>query len=67
MADVFTINGKSAPRTLHPEDCSPLVVSEGDLVRVHLANGGFMSYPMHVHNHRFQRVEKDGATVPEAA
>ncbi|MFB6304641.1 MAG: multicopper oxidase domain-containing protein [Haloferacaceae archaeon] len=65
--DVFTINGKSAPRTLHPEDGSPLIVEEGDTVRLHLVNCGYMSHPMHVHNHRFRRVEKDGGTIPEAA
>jgi FtsP/CotA-like multicopper oxidase with cupredoxin domain len=26
-----------------------------------------MSHPMHIHNHRFRVVEKDGAQVPEAA
>jgi len=65
--DVFTVNGKCAPRTLHPEDGSPIIVSEGDLVRLHLTNNGYMSHPMHVHNHRFESVEKDGGTVPEAA
>ncbi|SFG87829.1 Tat (twin-arginine translocation) pathway signal sequence [Halopelagius inordinatus] len=65
--DVFTVNGKSAPRTLHPEDGSPIIVSQGDTVRVHLVNGGYMSHPMHIHNHRFQRVEKDGGVVPEVA
>ncbi|MFB6135419.1 MAG: multicopper oxidase domain-containing protein [Halobacteriaceae archaeon] len=65
--DVFTVNGKSAPRTLHPEDGSPVIVSEGDTVRLHLVNGGYMSHPMHVHNHRFRLVEKDGGTIPEAA
>lgn len=65
--DVFTVNGKSAPRTLHPEDGSPIIVEEGDSVRIHLVNAGYMSHPMHIHNHRFQRVAKDGGTVPEAA
>jgi len=65
--DVFTVNGKSTPRTLHPEKGSPIIVDEGDTVRVHLVNGGYMSHPMHIHNHRFQRVEKDGGTIPEAA
>ncbi|WP_135830270.1 multicopper oxidase domain-containing protein [Halorussus halobius] len=65
--DVFTVNGKSAPRTLHPEDGSPIIVSQGDTVRLHLVNGGYMSHPMHVHNHRFELVEKDGGTIPEAA
>jgi FtsP/CotA-like multicopper oxidase with cupredoxin domain len=65
--DVFTVNGKSAPRSLHPEKGSPIIVEQGDSVRIHLVNGGYMSHPMHIHNHRFQRVEKDGGTIPEAA
>jgi len=65
--DVFTVNGKVAPRTLHPEDGSPLIVSEGDTVRVHIANSGYMSHPIHIHNHRYRRVAKDGGQIPEAA
>lgn len=65
--DVFTVNGKVAPRTLHPEDGSPMIVEQGDTVRVHWVNGGYMSHPLHIHNHRFQRVEKDGGVIPEAA
>ncbi|MFB6121014.1 MAG: multicopper oxidase domain-containing protein [Halobacteriaceae archaeon] len=65
--DVFTVNGKSAPRTLHPEDGSPILVSQGDTVRLHLVNGGYMSHPMHIHNHRFEVVEKDGGQIPDAA
>ena len=65
--DVFTVNGKVAPRTLHPEDGSPMIVSQGDTVRVHFVNGGYMSHPLHIHNHRFERVEKDGGVIPEAA
>ncbi|WP_158059429.1 multicopper oxidase domain-containing protein [Halorussus halophilus] len=65
--DVFTINGKSAPRTLHPEDGSPIIVKQGETIRVHLVNAGYMSHPMHIHNHRFQLIEKDGGNIPEAA
>jgi FtsP/CotA-like multicopper oxidase with cupredoxin domain len=65
--DTFTINGRSAPRTLHPEDGSPVIVSQGDTVRIHFANNGYMNHPMHTHNHRFKLVEKDGSQVPEAA
>ncbi len=65
--DIFTINGKSAPRTLHPEQGSPIIVSQGDTVRVHLVNAGYMSHPMHLHNHRFRVVEKDGAQIPDVA
>ena len=65
--DVFTINGRAAPRTLHPEDGSPVIVSQGDTVRIHLGNNGYMSHPIHTHNHRFRVVEKDGSPMPEAA
>jgi FtsP/CotA-like multicopper oxidase with cupredoxin domain len=65
--DVFTVNGKVAPRTLHPEDGSPLIVEQGDTIRVHWVNGGYMSHPLHIHNHRFRRVEKDGGVIPEVA
>ncbi|MFD1632497.1 multicopper oxidase domain-containing protein [Haloplanus ruber] len=65
--DVFTINGRSAPRTLHPEDGSPVLVSEGDTVRIHYANNGYMNHPIHTHNHRFRVVEKDGSQIPAAA
>jgi FtsP/CotA-like multicopper oxidase with cupredoxin domain len=65
--DVFTVNGKCAPRTLHPEDGSPMIVEQGDTVRLHWVNTGFHSHPLHMHNHRFTAVEKDGASIPEAA
>ena len=65
--DTFTISGRSAPRTLHPEDGSPIIVSQGDTVRVHFANNGYMSHPLHTHNHRFKVVEKDGSPIPEVA
>jgi len=65
--DVFTVNGKSAPRTFHPEQGSPIIVEEGDTVRVHWVNAGYMNHPMHIHNHRVTLVEKDGGTIPDAA
>jgi len=65
--DVFTVNGKSAPHTLHPEQGSPLIVEQGDRVRVHWVNAGYMSHPMHIHNHRITRVAKDGGVIPEVA
>jgi FtsP/CotA-like multicopper oxidase with cupredoxin domain len=64
---VFTVNGKAAPRTLHPEDGSPMIVSQGDTVRVHFVNGGYMNHPLHLHNHRFEVVEEDGGRIPESA
>ena len=64
-ANAFTVNGRSAPYTLHPEQGTPFLVSRGDSVRVHFVNGGFMAHPMHMHNHRFRIVEKDGTPYPE--
>jgi len=65
--DVFTINGRSGPTSFHPEVGSPLIVESGDRVRVHLSNNGYEAHPIHLHNHRYRVVEKDGGTVPEAA
>ena len=65
--DVFTVNGKVAPRTFHPEKGSPIIVEQGDTVRVHWVNAGYMNHPMHIHNHRVQLIEKDGGVIPKAA
>ncbi|WP_255198396.1 multicopper oxidase domain-containing protein [Halorarius litoreus] len=65
--DAFTVNGKCAPRTLHPEDGSPIIVEQGDTVRIHWTNAGFRAHPLHTHNHRFEVVERDGSPIPEAA
>ena len=66
-SNVYTINGRSAPTTFHPELGTPLIVSEGDTVRLHVANNGYESHPFHTHGHRFRIVEKDGSPVPDAA
>lgn len=66
-ADAFSFNGRVAPYTLHPEQGTPFIVNHGDTVRVHFVNAGFMSHPMHTHNHRFEVVEKDGSQLPEDA
>ncbi|MBV0924511.1 multicopper oxidase domain-containing protein [Halomicroarcula limicola] len=65
--DTFTINGKSAPHTLHPEQGSPVIVEQGDTVRIHMVNAGYMDHPMHIHNHRYQVTHKDGGEIPDVA
>ncbi len=65
--NAFTMNGRAAPYTLHPENGSPLVVEEGDRVRVHVTNTGYEAHPIHVHGHRFELVEKDGGVIPPEA
>ena len=65
--NVYTVNGRSAPSTFHPEEGSPLIVDEGETVRVHLVNAGYESHPFHTHRHRFEVVAKDGSPIPEVA
>ncbi|WP_331233980.1 multicopper oxidase domain-containing protein [Natronorarus salvus] len=63
----YTINGRCAPYTLHPEEGSPLLVESGERVRVHLVNAGYEAHPFHTHGHRFRVIEKDGSPIPEEA
>lgn len=65
-SDAYTINGRAAPTTFHPEQGSPLLVTEGETVRVHLVNAGYDTHPFHTHAHRFEQVAKDGSPIPEA-
>lgn len=62
--DEYTINGRAAPTTFHPEKGTPLLVSEGDDVRLHLVNAGYVNHAMHLHNHRLTAIAKDGGTIP---
>jgi FtsP/CotA-like multicopper oxidase with cupredoxin domain len=57
--DGFTINGKSFPFT------EPVVVKEGERVRIRFINVGYKSHFMHTHSHKFQVVARDGAFVNE--
>ncbi|RQG94122.1 multicopper oxidase family protein [Natrarchaeobius chitinivorans] len=66
-SDTYTINGRCAPTTFHPELGTPLIVSKGDTVRLNVANNGYESHPFHTHGHRFTVVAKDGSPVPESA
>ena len=59
--DIFTFNGRAYPGT------TPLVVRQGDRVRLRFANISMTSHPIHVHGHRFWTVETDGGQVPESA
>jgi FtsP/CotA-like multicopper oxidase with cupredoxin domain len=59
--DIFTLNGRAYPGT------TPMVVRQGERVRLRFANVGMTSHPMHIHGHRFWVVETDGGQVPETA
>ncbi len=66
-SNAYTINGRSAPTTFHPELGDPLIVSEGETMHLHIANNGYESHPFHTHGHRFTVIEKDGSPIPEEA
>jgi len=60
--NAFSINGKSWPAT------PPLVVRQGERVRLRLINVSTMSFhPMHLHGHQFKVVAADGNPIPEPA
>ena len=65
--DAYTINGRAAPTTFHPELGTPLIVDEGERVRLHVVNAGYEAHPFHTHRHRFETVRKDGGRVPPEA
>jgi FtsP/CotA-like multicopper oxidase with cupredoxin domain len=57
--DGFTINGRSFPFT------EPVIVKEGERVRIRFINAGYQSHFMHTHSHKFIVVARDGAYVDE--
>lgn len=57
--DIFTINGKSG------ESVDPLIVKEGEKVRIRLANIGYMTHKLHLHGHKFKVVAIDGQELNE--
>jgi hypothetical protein len=60
--NVLTFNHKAFPAT------EPLVVEEGDLVRIRIGNLGPMDHhPIHLHGHAFEVVETDGGPIPRSA
>jgi plastocyanin len=59
--DYFLMNGKMN------DAIPPIVVKEGDKVRIRLINAGNMPHPFHTHGHSFKIVATDGNPVPEAA
>jgi FtsP/CotA-like multicopper oxidase with cupredoxin domain len=57
----LTLNGKSGPAT------TPLIVKQGDRVRIRLVNLGMDHHPMHLHGHQFYITGTEGGRVPETA
>jgi hypothetical protein len=59
--NIFTLNGRAYPGT------TPMVVRQGQRVRLRFANVSMTSHPMHIHGHRFWVVETDGGQIPRSA
>ncbi|KHF35734.1 Copper resistance protein A precursor [Paenibacillus sp. P1XP2] len=57
MYDLYTINGKTYPAS------EPLIVKEGDIVRLRLVNAGYMSHSLHLQGHRYRIVATDGNRI----
>ncbi len=55
------LNGKAGPAT------TPLIVRQGDRVRIRFVNLGMDHHPMHIHGHTFQVTGTEGGRIPETA
>lgn len=57
----LVLNGKSGPAA------TPLIVRQGDRVRIRFINLGMDHHPMHLHGHTFQVTGTEGGRIPETA
>ncbi|MBI1792396.1 MAG: copper oxidase [Acidobacteria bacterium] len=56
----LTLNGKSGPA------CTPMLVKQGERVRIRMVNLGMDHHPMHLHGNTFYVTGTEGGRVPEA-
>ncbi|EPY12308.1 MULTISPECIES: multicopper oxidase family protein [unclassified Paenibacillus] len=61
MYDLFTMNGKSG------DAIEPLMVKQGEKVRIRLINAGYLSHQMHLQGHEFKVIAMDGQSVNSPA
>ncbi len=62
QSGIFPIHGAVFPAV------PPIIVREGDLVRIRMINAGSSTFhPMHLHGHQFKVVAVDGNPIPEVA
>ena len=55
----LTINGKAGPAT------TPMIVKQGERVRLRVVNIGMDHHPMHIHGHQFYVTGTEGGRMPE--
>lgn len=56
----LTINGKAAPAT------TPLIVKEGERVRIRIINMGMDHHPIHIHGNQFYETGTEGGRAPKS-
>ncbi|MEW6127744.1 MAG: multicopper oxidase domain-containing protein [Acidobacteriota bacterium] len=56
----LTMNGKAGPA------CTPMVVKQGERVRIRLVNMGMDHHPIHLHGTQFYVTGTEGGRVPES-
>jgi len=59
--NIFTFNSRVWPGT------DPLILKQGDRVRVRLGNLSMDNHPIHIHGHRFEVTGTDGGPIPVTA
>lgn len=57
----LTMNGRAGPAT------TPLIVKQGERVRIRLVNLGMDHHPIHLHGHQFYITGTEGGRIPEPA
>jgi FtsP/CotA-like multicopper oxidase with cupredoxin domain len=57
----LTINGRSGPHS------TPMIVRQGERVRIRMINMGMDHHPMHIHGNQFYVTGTEGGRVPETA
>jgi hypothetical protein len=57
----LTINGRSAPAT------TPMIIKQGERVRIRMVNLGMDHHPIHIHGHQFYVTGTEGGRIPESA
>jgi manganese oxidase len=57
----LTINGKAGPAT------TPMIVRQGERVRIRMVNLGMDHHPMHIHGNQFYVTGTEGGRIPETA
>lgn len=56
----LTLNGKAGPATM------PLIVKQGERVRIRMVNLGMDHHPIHLHGHQFYITGTEGGRAPES-